>query len=152
MRAEATAMLVLSLLIAACKAAPEHASDAHADPHPDPQACAGCHMDAFRAARNDVHTRQGENPCGVCHSQDAWHPSVMSHPWPLTGAHAKALCSKCHQGEPPKFKGTSKDCVSCHRKDYDKAPNHVAKKFSTKCEQCHQTDEWADRLGVPVKP
>jgi hypothetical protein len=137
------AVLLGALFVAACAPASDHA--------PDPQGCAVCHMAEFRGVKDPVHVGQRPTTCGVCHSQDSWHPSVLEHPfWALTGAHAKESCFGCHTGDPPKFKGTSKVCVGCHRKDYNRAPNHVAQKFPTKCEGCHQTNEWSDRIGSPA--
>ncbi len=133
---------------AACQRAPEPPKRGD-----DPERCATCHMDEFRSAKNPMHVGQKPDACGVCHTQNSWHPSVLDHPWPLTGAHAtKATCFECHSN-PPKFKGTSKQCIACHRPDYTNAPNHVAQKFPTKCEQCHLTTSWSDWVpGAPSAP
>ena len=55
----------------------------------------------------------------------------------LVGNHAQAACANCHTGGV--YKGTSRDCVGCHRAQYDRttAPNHVAAGFPTTCEACH---------------
>jgi len=90
--------------------------------------------------------------CATCHTQESWHPSTFRHPWPLTGAHAKTRCSLCHQGKPPKFHGTPKQCFGCHRPDYERAPDHAAGKRSTKCEECHQTTAWSEGHPKPGEP
>jgi hypothetical protein len=137
----ATALLLGALAIAACSSPTDDAKD--------PQRCATCHMDDFRSVSQPVHVGTRPPTCAICHTETAWQPATVHHPWPLTGAHAKASCFACHKGDPETFAKTAKDCVSCHRKEYERAPSHVAKKFSTKCESCHQTDEWTDRLGGP---
>ena len=101
-------------------------------------------MDAFRAAKH--HEGNRPDTCAICHTQQGWHPSVVNHPWPLAGAHVKASCFACHKGDPEKFKATSKECVSCHKKEYDRAPNHVSKKFPTQCAPCHDAIAWKDRI------
>ena len=163
MRLVLALVLSVAAVLAACQGSPD------ASPHPssqppssehassenrpsDPERCASCHADDFRGATAPVHVGTRPDTCAICHSQDAWRPTISNHPWPLTGAHAKASCFACHKGDVSQFRSTKKECVACHRKEYDKAPNHVAKKFSTKCEACHQTDEWSDRLGVPLRP
>jgi Cytochrome c7 and related cytochrome c len=131
---------LFALAAAACQRAPERPND--------PEHCATCHMDEFRSAKNPVHVGTRPDTCAICHTQSSWHPSVNAHPWPLTGAHAKATCYECHSN-PPKFVGMPKQCIGCHRADYNKAPNHVAQKFPTKCEQCHQTTSWSNPTGGP---
>jgi hypothetical protein len=100
--------------------------------------CARCHLADFQGA----HGHPGKKPttCAVCHTQDRWHPIVLDHRWPLEGAHEKASCFKCHTGDPPEYRGLGKECVDCHRKDYERAKNHE-KKAET-CEGCHTTDSW----------
>jgi hypothetical protein len=107
--------------------------------------CATCHMADFQSAPEHV----GEKPttCAVCHAQERWHSSRIDHAWPLTGAHAKAAsCFECHKGEPPVFEGTKSACVDCHRADYEKAPEHVARQFPTTCQECHGTAAWKPLL------
>ncbi len=59
--------------------------------------------------------------------------------WPLAGAHAKQPCSVCHKNNV--FKGTPRDCYSCHRTDFNTATtpvNHIASNFPTTCDSCHR--------------
>jgi hypothetical protein len=48
------------------------------------------------------------------------------------------MCATCHANNV--FRGTPRECVGCHRTDYDRtsAPNHAAAGFSTACEGCHR--------------
>ena len=50
-------------------------------------------------------------------SERQWVPAQLAfgHPWPLGGAHARALCAACHSGEPPVYQGTPTECVGCHQ-------------------------------------
>ncbi len=105
--------------------------------------CINCHAPEYRGARHHV----GERPttCTVCHAQTGWHPTRMAHPWPLTGKHEKAKCFACHEGDPPRLAGTPSECVDCHKKDYDGAPNHAGR-FPTTCATCHTTSAWKPTL------
>ncbi len=122
----------------------------------EPPECVSCHLPDYRATTRPMHVGVRPTQCQVCHTQDAWSPSVLDHPWPLTGAHAKAACNDCHLGKPPKYEGTSKLCVSCHRDDYDGAsyPGHA--QFATSCDDCHSTTAFvparAPARRVPLEP
>jgi hypothetical protein len=113
-----------------------------------PTACASCHLADFQAAKNPDHVRLGfPRECEGCHSvaSSNWRGGAFGanfpHPasFPLTGAHARTPCASCHVGS--RFAGTSRDCVSCHRADFDRAtnPNHRAAGFPTDCASCHAT-------------
>jgi len=137
--------LALALAFAGCSAPPATQKD-------DPEQCASCHLDEYRASTHPVHVGEKPTTCGVCHTQDGWHPSVLGHAWPLEGAHANAACFKCHTGDPPKFEGTVKACYGCHKSEYQKARDHVARKYPTTCDGCHLTTNWKERIGSPVEP
>jgi hypothetical protein len=114
----------------------------------DPQRCAACHLEDFQKARRPVHAGTRPTTCAVCHSQDAWRPSILDHPFfPLTDAHDQPSCFACHKGRPPKLHGTPKECIGCHRPEYERAPGHVAQKLPTKCERCHRPTAWSDHEG-----
>ncbi len=135
----ATALLAIVVLSAAC-------SSGGAAPADDARSteCAHCHLQEYHAARD----HEGKRPttCGVCHSRrDAWKPSVVDHSfWPITGAHTKAECSYCHKGEPPVYHGNPKECVDCHREDFDGAKHH--QRTNTACKECHGTEAWKPTL------
>ena len=64
----------------------------------------------------------------------------------LTGAHKSALCESCHVNEV--FKGTPRECASCHNglNTSGKPATHVA--TTEKCDTCHKsTGTW---LGTKV--
>jgi hypothetical protein len=102
------------------------------------EACVSCHAPEYQSA----HGRDWPTPCHVCHTQDAWSPSVRDHKWPLTGGHDKRGCYDCHKGSPAVFEGTSAACVGCHRDDYDHKtfPSHL--RYPTTCADCHSTAAW----------
>ena len=98
----------------------------HAGAHPrldlrvPQQQCADCHQnphgDQFAAEM-----RSGG--CAHCHSPVAWSaPNIDHRTWPLTGAHALAQCSSCHDpseadrkaGRGASYRGVARDCEGCH--------------------------------------
>ncbi len=104
-------------------------------------ACADCHV--------DVHRNQLGRACETCHSQTAWKPAPgFDHArsdYPLTGAHAKVECMKCHAA--PQFVRAHDahgaalaewkplphaDCTPCHRDPH-------AGRFKGACARCHLT-------------
>ena len=134
------AFVVAAAAVAACGVAESAGPDADPRAPRDPQACYGCHAPDYMSA--DGHVGKRPTTCGVCHTTTRWGHSPIDHAfWPLTGAHEKVDCFRCHEGTPPVFRGTSKECVGCHRKDYERAPNHVGRRPTT-CEECHSTDAW----------
>jgi hypothetical protein len=114
--------------------------------------CATCHLSDYLAVRHPVHAGVKPTTCGICHSSDSWHPAVLNHPWPLTGAHAKADCSECHRGTDPVYRGTKSECVDCHRADYDgsRFPGHS--RFPLTCAECHSTTAWSPTLEAARTP
>lgn len=143
------AILFASLSIAALAGACSSVENAYpsADVKRDPQACASCHLSDYEHVHHPPHAGVKPTTCAICHTQTGWHPSVMNHPWPLTGAHAKEdICSECHHGEPAVFRGTPKACYACHASDYEKAPDHVELAYPKTCEECHTTSAWKPTL------
>ena len=61
----------------------------------------------------------------------------------LTGVHSKAKCETCHVLGT--FRGTPKDCVSCHRSGRNGATaipsTHIPTTAS--CDSCHRTEAWS---------
>ncbi len=80
--------------------------------------CINCH--------SDIHFGQFGNvsqECLKCHNYESWKPVLFNHTatrFPLTGAHEKVDCSKCHitietvKGKYKKFKMEDYRCVACH--------------------------------------
>ncbi|NUQ82424.1 MAG: hypothetical protein HUU10_12500 [Bacteroidetes bacterium] len=108
--------------------------------------CFSCHHTDYKTAKNPDHQSLGfPVDCQQCHSPFAWTPSSFNHSlfsFPLTGTHAITDCNSCHQNST--YKGTPKDCFSCHKDVYQTAqhPNHVSGRLSTLCETCHTTISW----------
>lgn len=148
MRALYTITVLLACL-AACAPRPDDgrasvtdAGDAGVRAHTELN-CIECHAAEYKGARH--HQSERPTTCAVCHAQTRWHPTHVDHPWPLDGAHEKAKCFSCHEGEPAHYRDTPTECVRCHQKDYDKAPNHAGR-FPTTCQTCHTTTAWKPTL------
>jgi len=112
--------------------------------------CFSCHSDDYLRAVDPDHRSLGfPRECLDCHSPFAWTPSSFNHSltaFPLTGAHSVTTCSGCHTGK--KYKGTPKNCFSCHETDYRTAknPDHAAGNLSVDCQTCHSTQIWRPSL------
>ena len=99
--------------------------------------CATCHQDEHRG--------QLGKDCARCHTAEAWKPaSLFSHgkaKFPLTGAHEKTPCAKCHtsiaDGKPYiKYTGLAfTQCTACHTDPHQGS-------FAARCESCHNTTNW----------
>ena len=141
----AFALTTCALLTFACQPASHTDAQVAAAGRSGP--CVSCHMPEFDAVRHPPHRDKKPMTCEVCHRSDSWSPSVLQHPWALTGAHEKADCFKCHEGKPPKYKGTPKKCIACHQSDVDRINEKSSKhrKFAETCEDCHSTTDWKHR-------
>jgi hypothetical protein len=108
-----------------------------------PKECVGCHLEEYNSSPQFGH-QSFPKTCQDCHSTFAWKPATeFKHPWPLLGAHSKLACEGCHVGNPPKFAGTSPECVSCHKADFDGAVATGGHQNTiTVCETCHNTHAW----------
>ncbi|MBK6691331.1 MAG: hypothetical protein IPG50_03905 [Myxococcales bacterium] len=104
-----------------------------------PKDCVGCHADDHKNAPFPNHATFATT-CTDCHNTTAWKPFV--HAYPLDGAHKTANCTGCHTGNPPKYKGTAKDCVACHADDQKNAPFPGHATFPATCTNCHNTAAW----------
>jgi hypothetical protein len=109
--------------------------------------CSGCHLADYRAASVPNHAASGfPLTCMDCHGTVAWTPARFDHnrtAFPLTGAHLRTPCLRCH-GDGV-YQGKNTACVSCHQTDYDGTndPAHGPAGFSTACATCHTTTSWA---------
>ncbi len=109
-------------------------SNAHtaADLQDTKQDCFSCHQG------DDPHNGKLGQDCASCHSADGWKPSSFDHnqsEFKLDGLHTNVECTKCHLNSD--FKGTPKDCHSCHEKD----DRHLGQ-LGTDCAVCHVTSDW----------
>ncbi len=109
-----------------------------------PRDCYTCHKTDFQNSKNPPHVASGfPTTCDTCHkfSDAAWRPASFNHntstTFPLAGVHTTQLCAACHKNNV--YKGTPRDCWSCHQTDYNnsKNPNHIAAAFPTTCDTCH---------------
>jgi NMD protein affecting ribosome stability and mRNA decay len=111
--------------------------------------CIGCHRVDWESTQNPNHTAAGfSTDCMRCHriTAFAWGQGFDHNltRFPLRGAHAATSCISCHQGGV--FTGTPTECIACHSSDFNGTanPNHVAARFSTNCQECHDaTTTWA---------
>ena len=97
-----------------------------------PTDCYSCHK------QNDKHNGQFGADCSACHTPNKWDDAAFDHSksnFPLTGAHVKVACERCHQNN--QFKGLDLACVACHAE-----PAAHAGQFGTDCVACHSTDAW----------
>jgi len=111
--------------------------------------CVACHTDKHRG-------ELGAN-CARCHTARSFldrEKVTGAHRltrFPLEGGHLAVDCSACHapggQGS-LQFVATPIECVSCHRSNYDAAPNHVAGNFPTACAGCHSQVAWNRATGM----
>ncbi len=112
--------------------------------------CASCHRADYDRATEPQHRAAGfPLVCQLCHrpSDPSWRGARFDHSsFALAGAHTAQSCGACHGTGV--YAGTPRDCVGCHRDDYDRAtePAHAQAGFGTACDTCHRfTDgQWSD--------
>jgi hypothetical protein len=110
--------------------------------------CLTCHQQDYESTRAPDHLAGGfPTDCQQCHGSQGWSPAEFDHGltgFPLTGSHGGLTCEQCHaSGTQTAIEAT---CISCHRTDYDGAPNHVSSNFELTCEECHNTVVWGDAV------
>jgi ribosomal protein L15 len=103
-----------------------------------PAVCNECHK------KDDKHKGSLGTKCESCHVEKSWKEILFDHDkktkYPLLGKHKTAKCESCHKGDLYKDK-LKTACVSCHKKDDDKA--HKGN-FGAKCESCHVEKDWKE--------
>lgn len=98
------------------------------------QDCSACH------AAKDAHKGAFGTNCGACHTPSDWKKATFDHnlsTFKLEGKHVEVKCEQCHVNNV--FKGTPRDCYSCHQKD-----DEHGGKFGTDCAACHNPSNWSD--------
>jgi len=122
--------------------------------------CASCHKDVHRG-------QFGDADCASCHGLKKFRPAeLFNHDktkFPLTLAHVKVACARCHPtvpagatsasstaptssaspdapqagAAPPNitYRGVPTTCAGCHKDPHQG-------RFGTKCESCHTSDDW----------
>ena len=101
--------------------------------------CSSCHLDDYNNTANPNHAASGiGTDCAQCHRTSGWRPaSFPSHPFPISGPHARS-CSECHTtGNFQQF-----SCTHCHdHSQSSMAKQHEGEKgyvwSSPACYQCH---------------
>jgi len=114
--------------------------------------CVSCHLNDYNNAKSPVDHVGAHFPttCEQCHDTSNWMDGTFNHAatgWPLTGQHTvpPRSCTDCHINN--NYNITNAACVSCHQNDYNQAKSpvdHIAAKFPTTCEMCHDTVNWMD--------
>lgn len=97
-----------------------------------PQNCYFCHQ------ADDAHNGQYGTQCETCHNPSSWENATFDHNlsgFKLEGEHAEVACDQCHLNN--MYKGTPKDCYSCHQQD--DAHNG---QYGMQCETCHNPSSW----------
>ncbi len=119
--------------------------------------CASCHKDAHRG-------QFGTADCASCHGLKKFRPAELfdhdKSKFPLTLAHVKVACARCHPtvpagatsapphlprsadtpqagSAPPDvaYRGVPTTCAGCHKDPHQG-------RFGAKCESCHTSDDW----------
>ena len=104
-----------------------------------PRDCEGCHK--------DPHENQfiKDKKCETCHGMEGWNGKFLNFDhdrdsqYPLSGAHRKVECAKCH-GEGDYRHGRT-SCLECH-----KDPHNGQFDTDKSCEICHVTESWKGRF------
>jgi len=115
--------------------------------------CVSCHQTDYNNALTPVNHPQANFPltCDTCHDTNLWTNGKFDHAstgWALVGTGHTVpprLCSDCHVSG--NYNLTSTTCITCHQTDYNNAKtpvDHVAAKFPTACEGCHDTNLWTN--------
>ena len=120
--------------------------------------CQSCHRKDYEATQSPNHAAAGfPTTCDTCHrpNDTTWQSSGgaggFNHAavFPLVGRHAVATCVACHKNNV--YRGTGRDCVSCHQTQYNSTrnPNHAAAGFPLTCDSCHRATDpsWAGAGG-----
>ena len=109
-----------------------------------PRDCYACHKKDYEETTKPKHSLTAHPPgsCDGCHTPVGWVPAKFDHDtfFKLNGKHKALACNKCHIND--KFKGTPKDCFSCHTKDYTRAGHTEATFPKASCSSCHTEDAW----------
>jgi len=106
--------------------------------------CLACHR---KIEQDKGHKGQLGEKCEDCHDEKQWKGVKFDHnksKFPLTGAHIKTECMKCHMTSV--FRDAKSDCYACHKEPSagkEKQTGDVHKgALGTKCEACHNSRDW----------
>ncbi len=110
-------------------------------PGPIANDCISCHRTDYQTARPD-HSGFSTD-CTQCHTTTSFRGAAFNHDFfPLEAGHGGLDCARCHgPGTPGPIPS---DCMSCHRSDFQGAPEHTAAGLPQDCTQCHTTSAWGN--------
>jgi len=106
-------------------------------------ACADCHANPHG---DQFAKEMAQGGCAHCHEPTGWSLPKIDHSiWPLTGAHATALCESCHQPTPEdrkaghgaSYRGIPRNCGGCH--DDKHLGQFRLTQPALECGRCHTT-------------
>jgi len=106
--------------------------------------CIDCHRADYESTTKPNHKKSGfSQNCAECHDLEGngWNTDRINHDFfPLNKGHDIQDCARCHTTSD--YSNISKDCISCHRADYDATQNppHKSAGFPNTCVNCHTTD------------
>jgi hypothetical protein len=121
------------------------------------QLCADCHKDVAGDIRGKtkLHGRLEDKTCKTCHPDHKGRGANVAFVdkdkfdhdrtnFKLRGGHKETRnkCADCHPAK-KKYRDTSADCFSCHRKDDEGNKGHKGS-LGKKCEQCHNDVKWTE--------
>jgi len=113
------------------------------DLHVAKQACADCHANPHG---DQFAKEMAQGGCAHCHDARGWDlPKIDHSTWPLTGAHATAVCDSCHHPTPEdrkaghgaSYRGIPRNCGGCHD-DAHLGQFRLARPV-LECGRCHTT-------------
>ncbi len=116
------------------------------DLHVTKQACADCHANPHG---DQFAKEMGQGGCAHCHEATGWNlPKIDHSTWPLTGAHATAMCDSCHHSTPEdrklgrgaSYRGVPRNCGGCH--DDPHLGQFRLTQPVAECGKCHTTVAW----------
>ena len=99
-----------------------------------PRDCFSCHRTDYQNSKNPPHAAAGV-PDGLRHLPQVLGPELAGRRLqpqrrrrrsPLGGVHVTQPCTACHVNNV--YKGTPRDCFSCHQTDYQNSKNPVARR------------------------
>jgi hypothetical protein len=109
--------------------------------------CYSCHRKDYEKTTEPDHLTFGfPTDCQQCHTGVSWERSSFDHftesGFRIEGTHQSVLCIDCHENN--QLSGIPRDCVGCHREDFNTVtdPNHVTNSFRLECESCHNQNRW----------
>ena len=109
------------------------------------QTCADCHENPHG---EQFATEMRQGGCASCHAPTDWHQSRIDHSvWPLTGAHGRTACARCHgavagggKAAAAAYRGVPRDCEGCHEDVH--AGQFRASDPVKPCTTCHTTERF----------